>query len=508
MTWRMKLSVIAAGFLVPSGVMAYTYTVDQGWNLLGAVEDISDLSVFQSEGGPIWLYDQENGWSKINPTVGGSVSQGKGFWIRSVKAASVDVGSSTSSSSSSSVSAEKTYKIVDTGQSDCYDSNGVNVSCSGSGQDGAYSGNSMSYTDNGDLTITDNITELMWTKSADINGDGTINVSDKKSQSDASSYCSSLNLAGYSDWRLPDIKTLYSLMNFKGGDPSNYLSADTSGLTPFIDDAYFDMGYGDSSAGERIIDAQWATTSIYVDYVFDGVGAMFGLNLADGRIKGYPYLTDKTFYVYCVRGNESYGVNNFVDNDDGTVSDSATGLMWEKDDSGSGMDWDSAISRCENATTAGYSDWRLPNIKELHSLTDYSNAPSYNGKPALDTTYFNATEFNNEEGNADYGYYWSSTTHATYDGDGSSAAYISFGRAIGCMDGMDACTSASNSDSWLDVHGAGCQRSDSKTVLSTSHLSGSYYAVPTADGGYGISHGPQGDAVRSANYVRCVRDVE
>lgn len=492
----------AAAFLIPSGMMAYTYTVDQGWNLLGAVENISDLSIFQSQGGPIWLYDPENGWSKVNPMNGGSVLQGKGFWIRSVAEASVEVGES-----ASSAPAEKTYKIVDSGQSKCYNSSGSSVSCTGSGQDGAYSGNSMSYTDNGDLTITDNVTELMWTKSADLNGDGTINVSDKKSQSDADSYCSSLSLAGHTDWRLPDIKTLYSLMNFKGGDPSNYTSTNTSGLEPFIDDAYFDMGYGDSSAGERIIDAQWATTSIYVDEVFDGVGAMFGLNLADGRIKGYPYLTDKTFYVYCVRGDESYGMNSFTDNGDKTITDSATGLMWEQDDSGP-MDWDTAISTCESATTAGHSDWRLPNIKELHSITDYSNAPSYNGKPALDTTYFNATEFNNEEGNADYGYYWSSTTHATYDGDGSAAAYISFGRAIGCMEGMDACTSSSNVDSWLDVHGAGCQRSDSKTILSTSGLSGSYYAVPTADGGYGISHGPQGDAVRSANYVRCVRDAE
>ena len=64
----------------------------------------------------------------------------------------------------------------------------------------------------------------------------------------------------------------------------------------------------------------------------------------------------------------AYGANEFVDNGDGTVTDSATGLMWEKADSGSGMDWEAALTYAENATTGGYDDWRLPNIKELQVL--------------------------------------------------------------------------------------------------------------------------------------------
>ena len=48
---------------------------------------------------------------------------------------------------------------------------------------------------------------------------------------------------------------------------------------------------------------------------------LFGVNFADGRIKGYglamPGGAAKTFFVHCVRGNTSYGINSFVDNGDG-----------------------------------------------------------------------------------------------------------------------------------------------------------------------------------------------
>lgn len=138
---------------------------------------------------------------------------------------------------------------------------------------------------------------------------------------------------------MPTIKELYSLIDFRGLDLN---PEGTRGATPFIDTNYFGFEYGDTSAGERIIDVQWISSTEYV-----GGGLVFGVNFADGRIKGYgltlPGRGEKTFFVRYVRGNTSYGVNDFIDNGEGTVGDLATGLMWSQDDSGYGMDWEEAL---------------------------------------------------------------------------------------------------------------------------------------------------------------------
>jgi len=68
---------------------------------------------------------------------------------------------------------------------------------------------------------------------------------------------------------------------------------------------------------------------------------------------------DKTFGMLCVRGNSSYGVNDFVDNGDGSITDRATGLMWTKDDSGIGMTWKEALAWVQQKNAEnylGYSD--------------------------------------------------------------------------------------------------------------------------------------------------------
>lgn len=398
--------------------------------------------------------------------------------------------------SESTTSLENTFKVVDTNQLTCFDSTGVEISCTGSGQDGAYQHNMPSYLDNQDGTITDTITGLMWQQTADINGDGTISDDgDKMTQSEAQAYCSNLSLAGYDDWRLPDIKTLYSLMDFQGTDPSGFTGTDTSLLTPFVDTEFFGFDYSD---GVRIIDVQYATTTFYVA----NDSMLFGLNLADGRIKGYGTTlrgSDKTFNVRCVRGNENYGINNFIDNGDLTISDKATNLMWSKNDNGEGVKWDDAISYCENSVLGGYTDWRLPNAKELHSIVDYSRSPDTTNSPAINAL-FNSTAITNEAGESDFGFYWSSTTHKTYGGDGSAAVYVSFGRAMGY-----------ENNAWADVHGAGAQRSDPKDI-STVTIGGigddAYNQITDANGNTAITHGPQGDVLRGLNFARCVRDMD
>ena len=56
---------------------------------------------------------------------------------------------------------------------------------------------------------------------------------------------------------------------------------------------------------------------------------------------------------------------------DEVVTDHLTGLIWEKAPSSANWNWTFAFLRCNNLTYAGHSDWRLPNVRELHSLIDY-----------------------------------------------------------------------------------------------------------------------------------------
>jgi hypothetical protein len=410
----------------------------------------------------------------------------------------------------------RSYPIVDSGQVKCYDaSTEIVAPASGQpfyGQDAQFAGHQPGYTLSGDgKTVHDAVTGLTWMRGPNT----TLAVparSDKKTFSQAQDWVATVNAqayGGFSDWRLPTIKELYSLMSFKGTDPSGYSGTDTSLLTPFIDTAYFKFAYGQLPQ-ERIIDSQYASSDLFVvNPAETGSPKLFGLNLADGRIKGYDLLmpdgrSEKTFFVQLVRGPATYGRSRFASNGDGTVSDAATGLMWTQSDNGGGLTWEQALAWVQSVNRAGYlghSDWRLPNAKELHSLVHYANAPDFNGLPAIDTSFFACTAIVNENGDADFPYYWTSTTHAGYVNatttSGASAVYIAFGRALGWPDGAGR---------WVDVHGAGCQRSDPKIgppyAFATIHVlthSGVTYT--------GYAHGPQGDAVRGFNFVRLVRDI-
>ncbi len=229
----------------------------------------------------------------------------------------------------------------------------------------------------------------------------------------------------------------------------------------------------------------------------NGDHTVFGVNFADGRIKGYgtshPMGGDKLFFVKYVRGSSSYGANAFIDNGDGTITDEATNLMWTQDDSEQGMNWEQALAWVEaknRESYLGHSDWRMPNVKELQSLLDYGRSPDTTASAAIDPI-FDTTAIVNEGGATDYPCYWTGTTHL--DGppewQGNYAAYVAFGRALGWMESPP----SSGNYTLLDVHGAGAQRSDPKYGDA---------------GDYPYGHGPQGDVIRIDNFVRPVRDAE
>jgi hypothetical protein len=365
--------------------------------------------------------------------------------------------------------------VVDTGQVNCYDNHAaITPPTPGRaffGQDAHYIGTPAAYRDNGDGTISDLNTGLMWSQAVD---------TQKVSLEEAEAVARDMTLAGHDDWRVPTIKELYSLIDFRGATgmagPSSS-SAPRSAI-PFINTDYFDFRYGASN--ERYIDAQWLTRTKYVGTTMGGAETLFGVNFADGRIKGYgftspdPRRPEKKFYTRYVRGTPGYGENDFVDNRDGTITDRATGLIWQQADSARGMNWQDALAYAETLSLGGHDDWRLPNAKELQSIADYTRSPDTTHSPAIDPL-FATTAITNEAKQKDWPFFWTSTTHL--DGpDSRQAVYVCFGRGLGMMH-----------DEIMDVHGAGAQRSDPKT------------------GSARIGHGPQGDAQRSLNFVRCVR---
>jgi hypothetical protein len=338
------------------------------------------------------------------------------------------------------------YQVVDTGQSNCYDdgSKGKHSSCPSEGssyfgQDAQYNGAKPSYIDNGDGTITDKASGLMWQKSFS-----------KVSWANAEAAAKAAKTGGYSDWRVPTIKELYSLINFDGatgtGNPSS--SSAPSDAIPYIDTKHFDFEYPTQS---RYIDAQYVTSTSSVAKVFGGQDVFFGVNFADGRIKGYPKkgnMKRSKFYARFVRGNPDYGKNDFKNAGNGVVLDRATGLKWMKMDSGDSrlksqlygfdkndgsLNWGEALQFCENLNYAGQSDWRLPNAKELQSIVDYTRSPDTTDSAAIDPI-FSTTTIKDEGGSKDFPFYWTSTTHLDERNIGLWAIYVTFGEAHGYGD--------------------------------------------------------------------------
>jgi hypothetical protein len=209
------------------------------------------------------------------------------------------------------------------------------------GEDSDYTINAPSYADNGDGTITDKVTGLMWQKVD--NGEST--------WENAATRAGSVTTGGFTDWRLPTPTELFSIVHHNLGNPA--------ALNPTF--------FPSNPAGAA---EYWWSSDIY------GADATKVWCVNAGGGMGPKPKSETTsaggtlrYHARYVRGAKPTNGHNYRNNLDGTVTDLDTGLMWAQVP-GPAVNWQGALAYAENLALAGFTDWRLPNIKELQTLVD------------------------------------------------------------------------------------------------------------------------------------------
>jgi cysteine-rich repeat protein len=221
--------------------------------------------------------------------------------------------------------------------------------------------------------VADEVTGLIWQGcAAGMSGEsctsGTVQLLDWPA---AVAYCEELVWAGWDDWRLPDIHEMYTIVDYGGIDPEFDLTAFPG--TP--DSAVWSISACEARPGWSWVVADYPGT---ISEPRDGI---------------------ELFATRCVRGGEPLGVDERFEvaepvSGEAVVLDHATGLTWRRCalglvgsacDSGEPLSvrWVDALAGCESLSWAGYTDWRLPDVKELASLADYRVAA-----PAADGAFF------------------------------------------------------------------------------------------------------------------------
>ncbi len=266
---------------------------------------------------------------------------------------------------------ENPYLLPDTGQS-------ADTTATW-GEDSDYPINTPSLTDNGNGTVTDDITGLIWQQE----DDGQL-----RTQVLALDYCDNLSLGGYADWRLPSVLELKDIVDY-------------GRTAPTLDTSYF----------TNTSNANYWTSTTYPNNANKANQLSFESSIQGGSLKNDP---GYQYYSRCVRGLEV--IFGSVQNDgNSTITDRDTKLSWQQGEGGE-RDWESALTYCEGLSLGGETDWRLPNAKELQSILDYTVLGSDN--PKMNPVFFPDATTDN---------YWSSTPSSSKT---SKAWRISFKTSI------------------------------------------------------------------------------
>ncbi len=221
----------------------------------------------------------------------------------------------------------------------------------------------------------------------------------------ALSNANGLSLAGYSDWRLPNVNELKSLINAEVGDSAAWLNLPAQGFSNVL--TGFSQYWSSTTSAAATGDAFQVTLGIGGVVNSWKAATLNVLAVRAGQSGGavsLPKTGQTTSYAVGDDGDLEKGVAwpspRFKDNGDGTVTDNITGLMWDQTGNRFAIsNWAGALSDANGLSLAGHSDWRLPNLKELRSLINNGQADS--------ATWLNTQGITNVQPE----YYWSSTTY-------------------------------------------------------------------------------------------------
>ncbi|MBI5192612.1 MAG: DUF1566 domain-containing protein, partial [Nitrospirae bacterium] len=320
-----------------------------------------------------------------------------------------------------------------TGQTTCYDSAGAVIpSCAGTGQDGEIQAGVTwpipRFTDNLDGTVTDNLTGLIWAQDANAPGPVACSPSTTKTWQGALDYVACLNTnsyLGYTDWRLPNVLELQSLVNTEQSNSATWLNSqgfsNVQSYNYWSSTSYARYLYSAWDVG------MWGGDMGFNSKSFDGFYVWpvrsFGSSVIQLPKTGQTTCYDSAEAVIACTGTGQDGEiqagvawpsSRFIDNSDGTVTDNLTGLIWTQDGNAPGpatcstavwKTWQDALNyvACLNTNSyLGYSDWRLPNVNELRSMMHVGQSDS--------SVWLNSQGFNNVQSIT----YWSSSSSASY----------------------------------------------------------------------------------------------
>jgi Protein of unknown function (DUF1566) len=279
-------------------------------------------------------------------------------------------------------------KYIQTDQIRCYDESGKIIPCADSGQDGEYKKTRILWPtlrfEADENTVTDLLTGLMWTKNASL---WEFPLSWQEALDDVVQM-NTFRTFLFNDWRLPERHELFSLISHVHINPALPKGH------PFSD--IFSGYYWTATPCARLPKQAW--------YVHLGGGRVFK-GMKHGSYMVWPVRSIEARDNCNNKAGQMGRVKNrFIENRH-TLTDQCTGLIWTKNAgiTKHPVTWIEALTVVKNLNDHNYygrNDWRLPNIRELESITDMTvHSPAI----AASEIFENIQPF-----------YWSSTTSA-YD---------------------------------------------------------------------------------------------